>query len=99
MLRSFLIVTAATTGVAALTTTPRIAHAADSASAAAADAAAADAADLDGRAGLEEVIVSARRRAENAQEVPIPITALTGGALDEQGLYRIEDLNERLPSL
>jgi iron complex outermembrane recepter protein len=49
--------------------------------------------------GLEEVVVSARRRAENAQNVPIPITALTGAALDESGLYRLEDLNERLPSL
>src|ERR1700677_2463967 len=63
------------------------------------DTAASDAEVEGSGTGLEEVIVSARRRAENAQEVPIPLTALTGGALDEQGLYRIEDLNERLPSL
>ena len=73
--------------------------AADAASVGAADASATDASDLDGRGGLEEVVVTARRRAENAQTVPIPITALSGSALDERGAYRIEDLNDRLPSL
>jgi len=70
---------------------------AESADAAAVDTATTDA--TDGHAGLDEVVVTARRRAENAQEVPIPITALSGAALDQSGLYRLEDLNERLPSL
>lgn len=60
---------------------------------------AADAAAADSAGTLGEVVVSARRRVENAQEVPIPITALSGQTLDETGLYRLEDLNERLPSL
>jgi iron complex outermembrane recepter protein len=63
------------------------------------DTAVSDAAVDGSGTGLGEVIVSARRRAENAQDVPIPLTALSGDALDEQGVYRIEDLNERLPSL
>ncbi len=43
--------------------------------------------------------MTARRRAENAQDVPIPITALSGSALDQSGIYRLEDLNDRMPSL
>jgi iron complex outermembrane receptor protein len=50
------------------------------------------------QSGLAEVIVTARRRAENAQEVPIPITAVSGSVLEQAGQYRIEDLNARLPS-
>lgn len=96
MLRSSLRVAAAATGIAMLVSAPLV-RASESADAAATDNATADA--TDGHAGLDEVVVTARRRAENAQEVPIPITALSGGALDQSGLYRLEDLNERLPSL
>src|SRR5271170_2863486 len=53
----------------------------------------------DSHAGLDEVVVSARRRAENVQDVPIPITALNGTALDQSGVYRFENLNDRMPSL
>jgi iron complex outermembrane recepter protein len=48
---------------------------------------------------LEEIVVSARRRPENAQDVPIPITALTGSSLEQSGIVRLEDLNQRMPSL
>lgn len=58
-----------------------------------------NASEVESGRGLDEIVVSARRRTENAQEVPIPITALSGSSLDESGLYRIEDLNDRLPSL
>lgn len=47
---------------------------------------------------LDEVIVSARRRDEDAQSVPIPIAALSGAALERSGQYRLEDLNAQLPS-
>jgi hypothetical protein len=59
----------------------------------------ADASDGDGRGGLQEVTVSARRREENVQDVPIPITTLSGNSLEDAGQYRLEDLNQRLPSL
>jgi iron complex outermembrane receptor protein len=53
------------------------------------------ASDLDGGGRLEDVVVTARRRAENIQDVPIPITAIAGNSLEESGQYRLEDLNER----
>jgi iron complex outermembrane receptor protein len=84
--RAVAAVTAAALMLASLAT-PRHAAAADT-----------DAGDAEG-SGLEEVTVTARRRAENAQDVPIPITALSGGSLEANNEYRIEDLNQRLPSL
>lgn len=48
--------------------------------------------------GLAQVVVSARRRAENAQDVPVPIAAASGAALDQAGVYRLEDLNTQFPS-
>ena len=47
---------------------------------------------------LETVTVSARRREENVQDVPIPIATLSGDALEQAGQFRLEDLNQRLPS-
>src|ERR1700688_1973439 len=96
MSKVFIVVTALAAGMVVLLAAPSVSNA-ESASVAATDTSATDAGD--GRAGLDEVVVSARRRAEKAQDVPIPITALSGSALDESGLYRIEDLNTRLPSL
>jgi len=57
-----------------------------------------DANDAGERGSLAEVVVSARRRAENAQDVPVPIAAASGAALDQAGVYRLEDLNTQLPS-
>jgi iron complex outermembrane receptor protein len=100
MMKSPLVVAAAMTWVVVLISPPQSLHAADLASAVVADASVADTGDLDGHGGgLEEVVVSARRRVENVQDVPIPITAITGRSLEENGQYRLEDLNERLPSL
>jgi iron complex outermembrane recepter protein len=55
-------------------------------------------ADSDSLGRLQEVVVSARRREENAQDVPVPIAAVSGAALDQAGQYRLEDLNTQLPS-
>jgi iron complex outermembrane receptor protein len=52
----------------------------------------------DSRASISEVTVSARRRTENAQSVPIPIAALGGDALAQAGEFRLENLNQSLPS-
>jgi iron complex outermembrane recepter protein len=41
---------------------------------------------------LEEVIVTAQKRAESTQETPISITALTAGALEQRGIENTESL-------
>ncbi|HEY3654129.1 MAG TPA: TonB-dependent receptor [Steroidobacteraceae bacterium] len=91
MLNKSHVVALATTWVALLLSVPSVSRATETVDA--------DANDSEGRGGLEAVVVTARRRAENVQDVPIPITALSGGSLEESGQYRLEDLNERLPSL
>ncbi|WP_395672009.1 TonB-dependent receptor [Phenylobacterium sp.] len=48
---------------------------------------------------LEEVVVTAQRRAENLQEVPIAATALTGDDLREKAITRLIDLQAATPSL
>jgi iron complex outermembrane receptor protein len=95
MLKKTRAVAAATAWIAVLLLAPVASRAAEATSA---DAAAADAADVNG-GGIEEVVVTARRRAENVQDVPIPITAISGSTLEQAGLYRLEDFNQRLPSL
>lgn len=53
-------------------------------------------------AGVEsapsEIIVTARRREEDAQRVPIPIATVSGDALAASGRLRLEDLNQVFPS-
>lgn len=49
--------------------------------------------------GLEEVIVSARRREENAQNVPLAITSFTPEILQQQDLRTVTDLERSIPGL
>jgi iron complex outermembrane receptor protein len=51
------------------------------------------------RNGLEEIIVTARRREENLQSVPISVTALTGEQLAQSGVTSVRDLQSHVPSL
>lgn len=48
---------------------------------------------------LEELIVTAQRRAENIQNVPVSVTALAGDVLREQGVERPLDLTSQVPNL
>ncbi|MCQ4263347.1 TonB-dependent receptor [Stutzerimonas stutzeri] len=48
---------------------------------------------------LDEVMVSARHRQEPAQTVPIAISVVSGEQVGEAGLYRTEELQQRVPSL
>ena len=48
---------------------------------------------------VEDVVVTAQRRSENLQKVPIAITAVTGQALQQQGVIGFKDLGTRVPSL
>ena len=47
---------------------------------------------------VETITVTARRREEDSQDVPIPIATLSGDALDKAGQFRFEDLNQHFPS-
>lgn len=48
---------------------------------------------------LEEVIVTARKRAETMQDVPIAISAFSGEALEKAGVKELQNLNESVPNL
>lgn len=48
-------------------------------------------------AGLEEVFVTARKRDEGVQAVPIAITALSSESLDQHNVKVIDDLNTTIP--
>lgn len=48
---------------------------------------------------LEEVLVTARRRSENLQDVPIAVTALSGDALRLAGAQDLTELAQSIPSV
>ncbi len=48
---------------------------------------------------LEEVVVTATRRTENLQDVPIAITALTSNTLSELNVQTLEDFVKYLPNV
>ncbi|MBU1513322.1 MAG: TonB-dependent receptor [Alphaproteobacteria bacterium] len=67
---------------------------------AAVDAAATtDAGDGDGGGEVEAVIVTARRRAEQAQDVPIALSVLSAETLDKTGTYNLAQVVQLAPSL
>lgn len=48
---------------------------------------------------LGKVTVTARRREEDSQKVPTPITVLGGETLEAQRISRVQDLQQVLPSV
>lgn len=48
---------------------------------------------------LEEIIVTARRRAESLQDVPGTVTALTAGDIESAGIQRVEDFISLTPGV
>jgi iron complex outermembrane receptor protein len=61
-------------------------------------AAAGTAADTVEVADVAELIVTARRQAERAQDVPIPLSALSGEVMEQKGTYTLEDIQRQVPS-
>ena len=49
--------------------------------------------------GLEEIVVTARKRSENLQETPVAVSAVTGDTLDERGINDIAGAAKFVPSL
>ena len=48
---------------------------------------------------LEEIVVTARKRTENLQDVPVSVNAITGMKLQDAGISKIEDLSTYVPNL
>lgn len=52
-----------------------------------------------GGASLAEIVVTATRRAENLQNVPVAVSAVTGDALTSRGVFQTNDLSGAVPNL
>ncbi|MFA5631563.1 MAG: TonB-dependent receptor [Porticoccaceae bacterium] len=52
-----------------------------------------------GLQGIDEIIVTAQRRAERLQDVPVSVSIVTGETLDKQAIYSLADLSARQPNL
>lgn len=48
---------------------------------------------------LEEVVVTAQRRAENLQDVPMTLTAISGKDIEEYKIFEFQDLSQLSPGL
>lgn len=49
--------------------------------------------------GIDDIVVTARRREEALQDVPVAVTAATGVQLERRGVTEFMDLNRSAPSL
>ncbi|WP_157096760.1 TonB-dependent receptor [Tsuneonella dongtanensis] len=58
-----------------------------------------DASDATDEGGIEEIIVTANKVAENVQDVPIAITALTSDRLETAGTTSLEGITQLVPSV
>ncbi|HEY5916713.1 MAG TPA: TonB-dependent receptor [Chryseolinea sp.] len=48
---------------------------------------------------LEEVVVTSRRREETAQNVPIPISVVSGASIEQAGAFNVNRVKELIPSV
>ncbi len=53
----------------------------------------------DHRLGLEEIVITATKRAESVQDVPISVAALSGKTLEEAGITEFDQLEQFVPNL
>jgi outer membrane receptor protein involved in Fe transport len=65
----------------------------------AAHADAAPAADASATGGLTEIVVTARKRSENLQDVPLSIDVLTGKDVQNLGIVEFNDYATKIPSI
>jgi iron complex outermembrane recepter protein len=61
--------------------------------------AAAQAAPADDEAGVSDIVVTAQRREQNLQDVPLSVTAITGATLSENSVVDITTLQKLAPGL
>jgi len=50
-------------------------------------------------AELEEIIVTAQKRAESLQEVPVSLTAISGSKIEDAGMHSFAELSAYVPNL
>ena len=48
---------------------------------------------------LAEIVVTAQKRTESLQDVPIAVSAVSGTKIAEAGIMKIEDLKNYVPTL
>jgi iron complex outermembrane recepter protein len=48
---------------------------------------------------LDEVVVTAQKRAQNMQDVPVAVTAVSSAAITDAGIVNIQDLGQVVPTL
>ncbi len=53
----------------------------------------------DGELVLEEIIVTAQKRSQSIQDVPLSVTAFDGAALEDNGAVNLEDLSGAAPNV
>jgi iron complex outermembrane receptor protein len=53
----------------------------------------------DAGAKLEEIVVTATRREERLQQVPLAVSAVTGATLEREGISETRDLTQTMPGL
>jgi iron complex outermembrane recepter protein len=58
-----------------------------------------DAVQVDRRDGIEQIIVTARRREEDLQSVPLAVTAVSAEALTEFGVATLEEITALAPNI
>ncbi|MEN3952003.1 TonB-dependent receptor [Iodidimonas sp. SYSU 1G8] len=51
------------------------------------------------RGGIETVVSQAQKREESVQEVPVPVTAFSGEAIERKFAVNLEDLNKAAPAV
>lgn len=49
--------------------------------------------------GIEDIVVTAQKREQNLQDVPVAVSAVSGEALTEKGITQFSDLTQVSPSL
>ncbi|HEY0683094.1 MAG TPA: TonB-dependent receptor [Steroidobacter sp.] len=55
--------------------------------------------DSGGLGGLEEIVVTAQKREQKLQEVPMALTAVSGAQLEQQGITQFQDLLRSVPGV
>jgi iron complex outermembrane receptor protein len=56
-------------------------------------------ADVAADSTVDELLVTARRQSERAQDVPIPLSVISGDNLERTGAYTLADVQNQVPSL